>query len=362
MSAEDDSLVVNDESDPFIRGSRVDAGYPGNGFVPSGDERIRDKDGRVKTASGNEYSIFMKANTEFFVGCFFWFFGTMAYVFSTHVAMELKNTAVTAIGAYAVDNSTGLVTNITEYSAIHGSYAFLNQATGLVTRTSDQTVIANPLATFLSALSWGGLLYLCLRMAPGVSLNPWITIAHNFFAWKKGGMLSTTHYAHIFQETVWCVVAQFASGLAAIVGVYFCMDRDTSMLGETLPGPGLDHEWKVLIYEAVASFLFMTLINIYSRPRRDVSAGEQAVFLGASLFFITMAFSGFTGASVNFVHTLSPALVRSIMSGVPLRTSVVYYLIGQAIGYASASFLAWFMNTASHMRLFRTITSSSKDD
>lgn len=362
MSSEDESLVVNDESAPFIRGSRVDAGYPGTGYVPEGDERIRDKNGMIKTAAGNEYSIFMKANVEFFVGLFFWFFGTMATVMSSNIGIQLKNTAVTGIGKYAVDNSTGLISNITEYTETHGSYAFLNQATGLVTRTADYTTISNPLGTFLTALSWGGLLFLCLRMAPGVSLNPWVTLNHFFFAWKKSGMLSLTHVSHLFQETFWCIVAQFAAGFVAVIAVYFCMDKDTSQLGETLPGPGLDHEWKVITYEAAASFLFMTLINIYSRPRRDVSASEQALFLGSSLFFIVMGFNGFTGASVNFVHTLSPAVVRSIFSGVALRTSVVYYLIGQAAGYGGAGLLAWFLNSASHMRLFRTITSNAKED
>ena len=32
----------------------------------------------------------------------------------------------------------------------------------------------------------------------------------------------------------------------------------------------------------------MTLVNVYSRPRRDVNAHEQSMFIGSVLFFLVM--------------------------------------------------------------------------
>ncbi len=147
-----------------------------------------------------------------------------------------------------------------------------------------------------------------------------------------------------------------------MICIYLLNDRDVSLIGETLPSPTLDHEAKIILYEAVASFLFMFLVIIYSRPRRNVSSTQQAAFISASLFFVIMCFNSFSGASVNFVHTFAPALVRTMFSGVPLRLSVLYYLCGQGIGYGSAGLIAWWINSSSAAKLFRVVTTNSKHD
>jgi glycerol uptake facilitator-like aquaporin len=355
----DDSSM--EEVPMLAREERVDAGYPGSGYVPDGDER-NSVEGVVKTASGHEYSITLKTIIEFCGGLFFWFFGILATVTCSTTPIVLRNTGVSALGAYQADNSTGVVTNTTTYSAVHGSYAFLNEATGLTVQLGDQTVIANPLATPLTAMIWAGLFFLVVSALPGISLNPWVSLNHFWFAWKRGGKLSFTHMKHLTVETFCVIVAQFGSGIVAVICVYFVMNNDTTLIGETLPSTTLSNDAKVILYEAIGSFLFMVLINLYSRPRRNVSAMQQAGFISAGLFFVILCFNGFTGASLNFVRTFAPALVRSIFSGVPMRVSVLWYLIGQSIGFGSAGLLAWFVNSAYVTKLFRVITSSSKND
>lgn len=340
---------------------RVDAGYPGSGFIPDGDERSS-VEGVMKTATGHEYALTLKTFNEC-IGTFMWIFlGTLATVQVLAVHTTVRNTGVAAIGAYSVDNSTGTILNMTEYSAVHGSYAFLNQANGLRIAMGDQTVMDNPVATPLVAFIWAALFFLIVSFLPGTALNPWVSLNHWWFAWKAKGKVSFTHFKHLTMETFLAIGAQFAGGILAIICVYFIFERDTGLLGETLPGPTLNSEAKVILYEAIGSFLFMTLINIYSRPRRNVSATQQVGLIATALFFVIMCFNGFTGASLNFVRTFSPALVRTVFSGVPMRLSVLYYLIGQAAGYGAAGLLAWFFNNAAHARLFRAVTSSSKYD
>lgn len=351
------------ESAPMLedKDERVDAGYPGSGYIPDGDERSS-VEGVMKTATGHEYSLTLRTFNEF-IGTFVWIFlATLATVQILAIQTTVQNTAVTALGAYSVDNTTGTITNMTEYTAVHGSYAFFNQANGLRVGMGDLTVMDNPIATPMVSFTWAALFYLVLSFLPGTSLNPWVSLCHFWFAWKKNGKVSLAHLKHLLMETLLAIGGQFAGGFVAIICVYFLFDTDTSMLGETLPGPTLNNDAKVILYEAVGSFLFMLAIALYSRPRRNVSANQQAGLISTALFFLMLCFFGFTGASLNFVRTFSPALVRTIFSAVPIRFNVLYYLLGQGIGFGAAGLLCWFLNTASHAKLFHAITTSSKYD
>jgi glycerol uptake facilitator-like aquaporin len=142
-------------------------------------------------------------------------------------------------------------------------------------------------------------------------------------------------------ETISSVIAQFSGAISGIIFVYFMQSSDASMLGDTLPSAKLGSEAEVIAYEAIASFLLMSLINVYSRPRRDVSSTEQARFIAMILFVITLTFHELTGASMNFARTFAAALIHSLFSSTAMPVSVVYYLCGQAIGFSAAGLLAW---------------------
>lgn len=334
MDSESDSLVLNGEGEKLL--PRVEASYPGSGYTPKGDVRRRDKDGVVKTACGFRYCIPTKALLEFLGTLFFFFFAILGSVNSSAVAVSITNP-----GSMTVSNSTGAAI---AYAAVDYS-----------------TFVANPVATFLSALVWGGTLFLTLRALPGVAVNPFVVMNHWFFQWKDDGEpMPIDHIVHSLTESLMLVAAEFAGGFVAIVLVYFVQGRDTALLGETLPTEFIGDEAWIILYEAAACFLFMSLINVYSRPRRDVSAHEQAMFIGAVLFFLVMAFGGYTGAALNPVHTLAPAIVRSIFSGVPMRTNVIYYILGQAIGFVSAGLFAWFINSKTSLHRFRAVTTQEK--
>ena len=336
MDSESDDLVLNEGETAKLM-PRAEAAYPGNGYTAKGDVRRRGPDGIVKTKSGFTYCIPTKALLEFIGTMFFFFFATLGSVNSSAVAVAMTNP-----GSVTFSNSTG--------------------ATIAYTTVDHTAFVANPLATFLSALVWGGCLFLVLRALPGIAVNPFVVMNHWFFQWKDDGEpLPIDHIVHSLTESIMLVAAQFAGGLAAIVMVYFVQGRDTGLLGEPLPSAAIGHEAWIILYEAAACFLFMTLINVYSRPRRDVNAHEQAMFIGAVLFFIVMGFGGYTGAALNPVHTLAPALVRSIFSGVALRTNVVYYLMGQAIGFTLAGIFAWFINSRTNLHRFRAVTTVQKE-
>jgi len=331
---EDDSLEEEELLPQHT--ARVELGYPGTGYVPSSAERMRDSDGRIKTASGESYCIPTKAALECIATAFLFFFGTLGSVNSSAVAVEFATTF-----SSPSTNTTAAASYTTHATQING----------------------NQLATFLSAIVWCGMFFLTLRAFPGVSINPWVTLNHWFFAWKKDGRsFKIDHVVHSLKETITLIGAQFTGGLFAYLMVWLVQGRDTSLIGESYPSDLVTKDVYSMFYEGAASFLFMVLLNLYSRPRRDVSAQEQCGFIALSVFFIVMSFGSYTGANFNAVRTLAPAVLRSILSGVSLRPSVGFYIVGQAAGFALAGVLSWVMNKSAFMQRFCAVTSAAKHD
>ncbi len=194
-------------------------------------------------------------------------------------------------------------------------------------------------------------------------VSPWASFTSWFFQQNAdGASLKITHYVHTLEETVLVVLSQLLGGIVALLFVFLVQGRDTSLLGETLPSALVTRDEFIILYEAAASFLFFSLITLYSRPRRDVTALEQSAFISISLFFVVMGFGSFTGCSVSATHTLAPAIVRSIFLRVPLRFNVIYYLSGQAIGFFTAGALNWTINRSSLLKRIRGATTVSKED
>jgi glycerol uptake facilitator-like aquaporin len=334
---EQEQGVTASDSEPLVAaGSRVESGYP-TGFVPHGAERLRMSDGAIKTRDGTSVCIPTKCAIEFIATMFLFFFGTLGSVNSSAVAVHIATT-LTGVG---------------------------NTNASMVYQTAGQghAVIANPLSTFLAAVSWGTVLFMTLRAFPGVAVNPWVSWSSWFFQQNtRAGALKFIHYVHTVEETVWVVLSQLLGGIIALMFVYLVQGRDTALLGETLPSELVTRESYIILYEGAASFLFYTLITLYSRPRRDVSALEQAAFISISLFFIVMCFGPFTGASVSAVHTLAPAIVRSMFDLVPIRSNVGYYCLGQAIGFFAAGALNYFINKTSLLTRIRCATTAAKED
>lgn len=346
-ASESSSLVVNGM--PNDKGFFTDdASYRGNGFVDDASERITDEDGNIRTRAGDEISIKHRALLEFF-GVFFWlFFCTVATVNNGLSQVMIQNAGVTLFKT----NSTGdlnvtssLILENGTYSVVPTQFSFLNSINGLVSINESSSTLPNPYGTFVAAIIWAGGYYLTLRALPGVDLIPWVTLNHFFFQWKKDGRpVVLSHTMHAMREAIAAVISQFAAGLAAIFAVYLVMRADTNKLGETVPSSRLLHDSEVILYEGIAAFLFMSLVNVFSRPRRDVQASEQAFFIAALVFMLHLCFGDLTGCAITYVRTISPALVRSIFSGVPLRLNILYYLIGQASGFFLAGVLAWFIS------------------
>ncbi len=332
-----DSRVV--ENEQLISSKpRVESGYP-TGYDEKGSERVKTLGGGIKTRGGEKVCIPTKCAIEFIATMFLFFFGTLGAVNSSTVAVDV---ATTLVGSSLSGNSSD-----PQYT----------------TTGSGHSVISNPLGTFLAALSWGGVIFMCLRSFPGVAVNPFATIATWFFQQKSNKTsLDIVHYVHTLEETVLVVLSQVIGGIVALLFVYVVQGRDTSLLGETLPSALVTRDIHIFCYEGAASFLFYSLILLYSSPRRSVTALEQSAFISLSLFFVVMGFGGFTGSAVNPVHTLAPAIVRSIFLQVPLRFNVIFYLLGQAAGFFVAGALNYFIIKTSLLTRILGATTQTKSD
>jgi glycerol uptake facilitator-like aquaporin len=316
----------------------------GTSYVPNSSERTRNGDGNIRRKDGTQVSITARTVQEFAGTMAVVFFATMISVNYAHSSIVLSNSAASVVGAYTMTD-TGLITlNRTAFfELLPSNSSFLHQSNnGVLTISQNVSVIENPLAGVISALAWSIAMFLAWRVFPGCWFNPWITMNHFFFQWKQDGTpLSLDHWSHTMGETISSVIAQFSGAISGIIFVYFMQSSDASMLGDTLPSAKLGSEAEVIAYEAIASFLLMSLINVYSRPRRDVSSTEQARFIAMILFVITLTFHELTGASMNFARTFAAALIHSLFSSTAMPVSVVYYLCGQAIGFSAAGLLAW---------------------
>jgi hypothetical protein len=123
---EQEQEVTASDTEPLVAGSRVESGYP-TGFVPHGAERLRTSDGAIKTRDGSSVCIPTKCAIEFIATMFLFFFGTLGSVNSSAVAVHIATT-LTGTGSA---NAT-----MVYQTAGHG-----------------HAVIANPLSTFLAAVS-----------------------------------------------------------------------------------------------------------------------------------------------------------------------------------------------------------------
>lgn len=335
----------------------------GTGFVPNGNERMRDGDGTMRRRKdGAEISITARTMQEFAGTASLIFFATMISVNYAHSKILLSNSAVSVVGAYSMGEHGMITLNRTQYDLLPSNSSYQHQSnTGILTASQNVTLIDNPLAGFIAAAAWSIVMFLALRIFPGCWFNPWITMNHFFFQWKHDGTpLNLDHWSHTMGEAISSIIAQFSGAIVAILFVYFVQGSDSSKLGDTLPGKTLGSDAEVIAYEAFASFLFMSFINVYSRPRRDVSAAEQSRFIAAILFVMTLTFYELTGSSMNFARTFASALIHSLVSSTAMPVSVVYYLCGQAIGFAAAGFVAWSVNKEWGAR-FKSINKSPMD-
>ena len=79
-------------------------------------------------------------------------------------------------------------------------------------------------------------------------------------------------------EAFWIVCSQLFGAMLALFGVYLVQGRDDRYLGEPFPSALVTHDAYIILYEAAAAFLFWSLVNCYSAPRRaSISALEQTI-------------------------------------------------------------------------------------
>jgi glycerol uptake facilitator-like aquaporin len=316
MMAEDAQLLQPSSDDS---GKRVDATYPTGYFEPY-QERRSLEDGTVVLDDNSPVCTRTRCALEFIATAFYMFFGTLGFVNSDFLV------ATTPMpGTVAPNNTSG---------------------------------------AFVGSFCWGAVAFITLRAFPGVAMNPWVTLTAWWFAHKPDGSAPTwQHMLHTGVEAFWIVCSQLFGAMLALFGVYLVQGRDDRYLGEPFPSALVTHDAYIILYEAAAAFLFWSLVNCYSAPRRaSITALEQTISITFAMILIKLCFSGYTGASLNLARTLGVAFVRSICGGIPMRLNVIYYVIGQGLGFGLAGTGVWIVNRTTLLRTIKSTISVKKNN
>ena len=296
------------------------------------------------------------------------FFGVFILMFlGTLVTVELNTIPVfvrtESISQYSVANETnGAITWIT----VPDSTQFLNNANGMQVTTDSVTFFRNPAGLFTIAVMWGSLFFLVIRALPGVALIPWVSLYNlvgcfmnigeadkYVIKYENTGEVRPRSYGEVSQQisdyrkksipsTLSAIAGQFLGGFIGIVCVYLTQNRNIDKIGETVPTTRVSNDADIIAYEFIAAFIFASMLNYFSPPRR-ITPVQQAGYISFAVFVLYMAFGDFTGCGLSWVRTFAPALMRA-MAGHGWRANTLYYLIGQVLGFSSVLVIVKILN------------------
>lgn len=175
------------------------------------------------------------------------------------------------------------------------------------------------------AFGFGLALLIALYMFGSVSgghYNPAVTLAQLI----RGEISPADAVGYIVAQLAGAVLA--AGLVAAALG--------TSAVGRTVVGDGADlgSIWVLALEALFTAFLVMVILR--------VTSGENAtapVIIGLTLVVIHLALVPITGASVNPVRSLGPAIVAADF------TDAWAYIVGPLVGGAVAVYVDRFINT-----------------
>ena len=175
------------------------------------------------------------------------------------------------------------------------------------------------------AFGFGLALLIGLYMFGSVSggyFNPAVTLAQLI----RGKITAADAVGYIVAQLTGAVLA---SGLVAAV-------MGASAVGRTVVGDGADigSIWVLALEALFTAFLVIVILR--------VTSGESAtapVIIGLTLVVIHLALYPITGASVNPVRSLGPAIVATDF------TDAWVYIVGPLVGGAVAVYVDRFINT-----------------
>ncbi len=129
------------------------------------------------------------------------------------------------------------------------------------------------------------------------------------------------------------VVAQFLGGIVAalaLLAIASGMPDFDSSAGFATNSPGLAGVAGALVFEAIATFLFVTVI--LGATQKGVDNSIAGIAIGLTLVVIHLAGISISGSSVNPARSLGPALIE----GGAALGDVWIYFVGPLVGGAAA--------------------------
>lgn len=154
----------------------------------------------------------------------------------------------------------------------------------------------------------------------------------------KEVLLNMLHVAWIWGLQL----AGSVAGASALAWVF----NSNQLVGATIP-PDNINAGQIIFYEFIASFFYgMVLFSLSSQGgSNDTAAANQETRLevvqkvtlpfvsGLSIFIATATIFPYTGASINFVRSVGPAIISGQTKG------LAYVFAGQVLGYVSSGCL-----------------------
>jgi glycerol uptake facilitator-like aquaporin len=183
--------------------------------------------------------------------------------------------------------------------------------------------VASAQGVVVAALAHGlilvGIIYMYGHIS-GAHVNPAVTAG--LLVGGKIGIIQAASY--------W--IAQFAGGI--IAGVMLnVIAPDSAMDGQTVGSLTFDLVWSAALFEAVMTFFLVS--TVYQAAVYGKAGNLAGVAIGFTLAGSILAGGTYTGASLNPVRTLGPALVAGDLS----------YLVPYLVGIFAGGIIAGLVHT-----------------
>jgi glycerol uptake facilitator-like aquaporin len=172
--------------------------------------------------------------------------------------------------------------------------------------------------------------------------NPWFTVQAFFqdLIVTKSRSIRFVVIGILHIALIWSL--QLVGSIAGAAALQF-FHNDANQVGKTVPQSSLNGS-DIIFYEFAASFLYAIIVfcisangaikdedNADDRLRKTIiSHLALPVASGLSIYIATATVFSKTGASINFVRTIGPAIISKDY------TNIGYIFLGQMIGYGAA--------------------------
>jgi glycerol uptake facilitator-like aquaporin len=319
--------------DPFI-----DPQMPGNGYIYGADLIMYNEATNMnKNQNGVRVRVWYQGLKES-IGCFILFlmYGLIRANYKLS-EFNFDSRAVTVIGSPSSNFSTLDPPPI---------YSFRNTGDEMVIVSNTTYSVENQIGYLLDALSFALIFLVVIRVFPGCTFNPMVSIAQFFLQWTNYPKYSTdtnsikgVTRAHILfarWEIILNLIGQFIGHVAANIVLYLMLQEETTILLETIPSAKISHDVVVILYEAIGTFILLGSIAAYSRPFRMVSTEDQTTFISTVYFILMLGLIPYTSCSLNIIRSLVSSIFKAIYTSSAMHSSVVFYMIGQGAGAAIA--------------------------